>query len=242
MVSLPGSVNEASYRAAQRHQQDRDIVESGLACDPAVPNSGRPPLSGAASASAAVPGPAATSVVPGAPARREAAVNAKQAEARLGEGTDTGVVWRCGRELSLGAAGGAVQIAAQAVDGRGSRTMLRRRVGATAVYDNRLQPRPVGARAVGVDQLRLLYQADTVEIDLEVTDSVAEGRLRMLGQVTADDGDLAHAWVIAEGPAGRVEAEVDELGQFALDGLVAGRHRLEIGLTSTLVEISEVLI
>ena len=169
-------------------------------------------------------------------------MNAKQAEARLGEGTDTGVVWRCGRELSLGAAGGAVQIAAQAVDGRGSRTMLRRRVVATAVYDNRLQPRPVGARAVGVDQLRLLYQAGALEIDLEVVNSPIEGRLRMLGQVTAEPADLVRAWVAAEGPSGRIEGEIDGLGQFVLDGLVPGHHRVEIGLTYELIEIPDVRI
>ena len=136
----------------------------------------------------------------------------------------------------------AVRIGRQAEEGRQARTAMWRRLVAALVYDNRLQPRAAGARAVGLEQLRLMYQAGGIEIDLEVTDSSIAGRLRMLGQVTAEPPDLTQAWVAAEGPSGRVEAEIDELGQFVLDGLVAGRHRMEIGLTYELIEIPEVQI
>ena len=172
-------------------------------------------------------------------------VVADLAEERLdGEETDAVVAWlrASGDQPPPWVIDRAVRIGRPAREGRRARPTLWRRVAAALVFDSRVQALPAGARAVGIDQLRLLYQAGAIEIDLEVAASAAEGRLRMLGQVTADDADLAHAWAVAEGPAGRVEAEVDELGQFALDGLVAGRHRLEIGLTSTLVEIPEVLI
>ena len=64
----------------------------------------------------------------------------------------------------------------------------------------------------------------------------------MLGQVTATEPDLTRAWVIAEGPSGRLETEVDDLGQFSLDGLVSGIHRMEIGLAYELIEIPSVQI
>ncbi len=136
----------------------------------------------------------------------------------------------------------AVRIGRKVEDGQEARTAIWRRLIAALVYDTRVHPRAAGARAVAGDELRLMYQAGGIEIDLEVTDGGIAGRLRLLGQVTAEPPDLTRAWVAAEGPAGRVEGEIDELGQFALDGLVTGRHRMEIGLTYELIEIPEVQI
>ena len=113
---------------------------------------------------------------------------------------------------------------------------------AVLVYDNRCAPRRLGARGVTVDHPRLLYQAGQIEIDLEVTPSQIIGRVRLLGQVTADAPDLTHAWVIAEGASSRLESEVDDLGQFMIDGLVSGRHRMEIGLAYEMIAIPSILI
>jgi hypothetical protein len=136
----------------------------------------------------------------------------------------------------------AVRIAGQAVGQDAPRPSIWRKLVAALVYDNRVQPRMVGARAVAFDHPRLMYQAGGVEIDLEVGNSTIAGRLRMLGQVTAAEPDLTRAWVIAEGPSGRLETEVDDLGQFSLDGLVSGIHRMEIGLAYELIEIPSVQI
>ncbi len=136
----------------------------------------------------------------------------------------------------------AVRIGRQGENGQQARTAIWRRLVAALVYDTRLRPRAAGARAIAGDELRLMYQAGGIEIDLEVTDSGIAGRLRMLGQVSAEPPDLTRAWAAIEGPAGRVEGEIDELGQFALEGLVTGRHRMEIGLTYELIEIPEVQI
>jgi hypothetical protein len=136
----------------------------------------------------------------------------------------------------------AVRIAGQAVGSDAPRPSIWRRLVAALVYDNRLQPRVAGARAVAIEHPRLMYQAGGVEIDLEVGHSTIAGRLRMLGQVTASEPDLTRAWVIAEGPSGRLETEVDNLGQFSLDGLVSGIHRMEIGLAYELIEIPSVRI
>ena len=136
----------------------------------------------------------------------------------------------------------AVRIAGQAVGKDAPQPSIWRRLVAALVYDNRLQPRVAGARALAIEHPRLMYQAGGVEIDLEVGHSTIAGRLRMLGQVTASEPDLTRAWVIAEGPSGRLETEVDDLGQFSLDGLVSGIHRMEIGLAYELIEIPSVTI
>jgi len=136
----------------------------------------------------------------------------------------------------------AVRIAGQSLGKDAPRPAIWRRLVAALVYDNRLQPRVTGARSLALDNPRLMYQAGGVEIDLEVGDSTIAGRLRMLGQVTASEPDLTRAWVIAEGPSGRIESEVDDLGQFSIDGLVSGIHRMEIGLAYELIEIPSVQI
>jgi len=123
----------------------------------------------------------------------------------------------------------AVRIAGRAHIREVPRPAAWRRLVAALVRDTRLQPRPAGARAGAVAQHRRLYRAGGTEIDLEIGESRLAGRLRLLGQVTAQGPDLARAWAIADGPSGHLEAELDALGQFAFDGLVSGVHRLEIG-------------
>ena len=89
------------------------------------------------------------------------------------------------------------------------------------------------------DQPRLLYQAGGVEIDLELSGSALAGRAHLLGQVAASAPDLSPAWVAVDGPSGHREAPIDPLGQFALDGLAHGPHRLEVRLVSELIEIPD---
>jgi len=174
-------------------------------------------------------------------------VLADLADGRLGEAeTDAVVDWLSAlgeeEEPPHWLVNRAVRIAGQVLGKDAPRPAIWRRLVAALVYDNRLQPRVVGARSVALDHPRLMYQAGGVEIDLEVGDSTIAGRLRMLGQVTASEPDLTRAWVIAEGPSGRLESEVDDLGQFSLDGLVSGVHRMEIGLAYELIEIPSVQI
>ena len=133
----------------------------------------------------------------------------------------------------------AVRIAGPGRAGPAPRPVLWRRTVAVLVDDTRLRPRRAGARSIELDHPRLRYEADLVEIDLEVGESALADRLRLLGHVTAAARDLAHARVTLDGPSGRREAAVDELGQFSLDGLVSGAHRLEIGLATELIEIAE---
>src|SRR5881398_3400519 len=62
----------------------------------------------------------------------------------------------------------AVRIAGQAVGKDAPRPSIWRHLVAALVYDNRVEPRAVGARAVAIDHPRLMYQAGGIEIDLEV--------------------------------------------------------------------------
>jgi hypothetical protein len=133
----------------------------------------------------------------------------------------------------------AARIAGRGRAGQTPRPARWRRLVAVPVADTRLRPRLAGARSVDLDHSRLLYEADLVEIDLEVGESALAGRVNLLGQVTAAELDLAHAWVTIDGPSGHREAAVDELGQFSLEGLVPGVHRMEISLATELIEISE---
>jgi len=134
----------------------------------------------------------------------------------------------------------AVRIAGRGLVRQAPRPPVWRRLVAALVCDTRLRHRPVGARAVAVEPRRLLYRVEGTEIDLEIGPSRITGRLRMLGQITAEGTGLAGAWVSSDGPSGRLEADVDALGQFSLDGLAAGLHRLEIGLVHELIEIPAV--
>jgi hypothetical protein len=137
----------------------------------------------------------------------------------------------------------AVRIAAQAGAAEPPRATIWRRLIAALVYDTRLHPRAPGARARGgaggTEPPRLCYAAGGVEIDLEVGDSGLAGRVRLLGQVAATEPNLARAWVAVDGPSGHREVAVDELGQFALDGLATGAHRMQIGLVYEMIEIPD---
>ena len=133
----------------------------------------------------------------------------------------------------------AVQIARQTSPVHAPRPTLWRRLVAALVYDNRLQLRPAGARAVEQGPPRLRYLAGGVEIDLELGQSSLADRVHLLGQVAAGAANLDPAWVAVEGPSGRHEMPVDGLGQFVLDGLAHGPHRIEVHLIAELIEIQD---
>ena len=112
-----------------------------------------------------------------------------------------------------------------------------RRTIAALVYDSQRQRPVAGARAVVTTERRLLFETDDLAIDLEVDRDRTTRRLRLLGQIMADQPHRVPAWVIATGASGYLETETDDLGQFALEGLVAGTHRLVIGLTHDVIEL-----
>ena len=165
------------------------------------------------------------------------------ADGRLAEGeVDAVVTWATAaglEDVPPWVINRAVRVARQASATPVPRPALWRRLVAALVSDNRLHPNPAGARSVDQGPPRLQYQAGGVEIDLELGNSSLAGRVHLLGQVAASAPDLTPAWVAVDGPSGHREATVDELGQFALDGLAHGPHRLEVRLVYELIEIPD---
>ncbi len=163
------------------------------------------------------------------------------AEGRLtADEADAALAWLAAEGLDdppPGVVNRAVRIAGQAMAVEAPRPTPWRHLLATLMYDPRLHPRPVGARAVDVDGLRLRYEAGGVEIDLEIGAGSPAGRVRVLGQVTANAPNLARAWVAVDGPSGHLEAPIDDLGQFSLDGLATGAHRMEVNLVYERIDI-----
>ena len=165
-------------------------------------------------------------------------------EAPVDEGYDAGRLFgvHCERAEALLARIDAALRACRALleEAQAAPPALARRLTATLVCDTRLQRRPAGARTASPDPPRLLYRAGRIEIDLEIGVGATPEDRRLLGQVRPAGPEQAGARVTADGPAGRIEAAADELGQFVLEGLAPGRHRLVIGLGRELVEVLDV--
>ena len=133
----------------------------------------------------------------------------------------------------------AVRIAGRGRIAPAARPAPQRWLAAVLVHDTRLRPRLAGARALDVDRPRLRYEADLVEIDLEVREGTSTDRVSLLGHIAAAERDVTPAWVTLDGPSGHWETAVDEVGQFSLEGLTPGVHRIEINLATEVIEISE---
>lgn len=110
-----------------------------------------------------------------------------------------------------------------------------RRLVATLIFDTRAQPRPLGVRAVENRVRRLLFQAEGVELDLEVLPSV-DG-LRLAGQVTVGGFEPSRGWLRLTGASSERKAALDEAGEFRMDTLLPGSYRLEVQLPDRVVEI-----
>lgn len=115
-----------------------------------------------------------------------------------------------------------------------------RRVVASLAYERSHETRPLGVRAVTTSWPRLIYTAYGLEVDLEVRPSARGRGFRLLGQVTAGDEILEGGRVEIVGAYGQAETSLDEDGQFSVDGLLAGGHRIEISLPHTLIELPSV--
>lgn len=115
-----------------------------------------------------------------------------------------------------------------------------RRLVATPVFDSRLATRTSGVRSLGNGMPRLMFTADAYEIDLQIRPGSPSGRVRLMGQVLNEEFEPAAGWVKIEGAFGTTETDLDGCGHFAVDGLSASGHRLEIVLGDALIEIPTV--
>jgi hypothetical protein len=111
-----------------------------------------------------------------------------------------------------------------------------RRLDATLVYDSRDRA-AVGVRAVTPGFPRLVYSARGFEVDLQIRNSVTAGRARLMGQVLDEEFEPCAGRVSVEGRDGVVTTSLDPCGHFSIDGLLPGRHQIEVSLSEALIVV-----
>lgn len=124
------------------------------------------------------------------------------------------------------------------------RPMLRwpdaaRRCVATLAFDSQAQPQFVGLRAVKTHVRRLLFQAENIEVDLEMAPDPAPAseHVRLAGQVTALGANPSGGFLRLSRETGEWMAKLDESGEFWLDSLAPGAYRLEVVLRDRVIEV-----
>jgi hypothetical protein len=111
---------------------------------------------------------------------------------------------------------------------------LRERIKAVLRFDSALLPLAVGRRSGSSPERQLLFRAET--LDLEVRITPADSAWEISGQVlNADVDGLAEL----HGPAGEARASLNEMGEFLLTPVLAGKYALILRLTTAEIEIPE---
>lgn len=112
---------------------------------------------------------------------------------------------------------------------------LLRRVQAALSVDSWAGAVPVLRGAAGTRQL--LFSAAEYDVDLRI--APAEQAWSIAGQVLGPDDAAQVLLTGPEGVAGPAQS-LDELGGFHIDGLAAGRYRLELQLADRVIELPPV--
>jgi hypothetical protein len=112
-----------------------------------------------------------------------------------------------------------------------------RRLVAALAFDSRVQPQFVGLRAVPTHVRRLLFQAEDIEVDLEMSPGSASEQIRLAGQVTAGGADPTGGLLRLSRRSDEWLTQLDESGEFWLDSLEPGAYRLEVALRDRVIEV-----
>ena len=115
-----------------------------------------------------------------------------------------------------------------------------RRLEASLVFDSRQQGPLAGVRTATAATPRLMFTARGMEIDVQVRSAGDGHGIRLLGQVLNEDFEPAAGRVVVEGTHGSARADLDECGHFSIDGLTAGRLRLEVHLQDALIVVPSI--
>lgn len=109
---------------------------------------------------------------------------------------------------------------------------LRQRIIAVLRFDSAQPPLSVGRRSGSSTERQLLFRAESLHVEMRITQS---GSLwEVSGQLlNTDESGLAEL----HGPAGEVRATLNELGEFLLAPVPAGRYALILQLTTVEIEI-----
>jgi hypothetical protein len=111
-----------------------------------------------------------------------------------------------------------------------------RRILAALAFDSSVQPQFAGLRASNTHVRRLLFQAESVEVDLEMTPLSAQ-QVRLAGQVTAGGADPSGGYLRLSAKGGEWRAPLDAAGEFLVESLAPGSYRLEVILGDRVVEV-----
>jgi hypothetical protein len=112
-----------------------------------------------------------------------------------------------------------------------------RRLLAALAFDSRVQPQFVGLRAVQTRVRRLLFQAENIEVDLEMAPSSTSREVRLTGQVTAGGTDPSGGLLRLSSADEEWLTQLDESGEFWLDGLTPGAYHLEVVVEDRLIDV-----
>jgi len=113
-----------------------------------------------------------------------------------------------------------------------SSSSLRPQIMAVLRFDSAQLPMSVGRRSGSSTERQLLFSAETLELEVQITQS---GSLwEVSGQVLNVD---ARGLAELRGPAGEVRATLNEVGEFLLTPMPAGRYALILQLTAAEIEI-----
>lgn len=93
-----------------------------------------------------------------------------------------------------------------------------------------------GMRGVADDSRHLLFSAEGRDVDLRIAPAQGGG-WRLAGQVLGPDETGRIALAPADGGAARHSATLDDLGEFHLEGLTAGRWTLTLETAHEVVEL-----
>jgi len=112
---------------------------------------------------------------------------------------------------------------------------LLERVRAVLRFDSALLPAPVGRRSGLSTERQLVFIADTLELEVRITR--ADSLWEVSGQLlNADAQGLAEL----HGAAGDRHAPLNEVGEFLLAPVPAGRYTMTLRLTTAEIEIPEI--
>lgn len=116
---------------------------------------------------------------------------------------------------------------------------LLRRIAASLAFDSWAQPAAAaGVRAPRSATRHLLFSAEGRDIDLRVTPA-GEAGFTLSGQVLGPDESGEVELALPAGGAAR-HAALDALGEFRIEGLVAGDYRLTLRLGGDEIELPAV--
>jgi hypothetical protein len=83
----------------------------------------------------------------------------------------------------------------------------------------------------------MLFEGEGYELDLEMSVGPVSQRMRLAGQITADDAAAGDGWLRVSRAYDQWLVMIDESGEFLLDGLERGTYRLEVTFKDRVVEV-----